>query len=109
MTIQEYQQAVKRTVNQGVKGKDERIKNFCFGLGGETGELLDLFKKHFYHGHKLNENKVKNEMGDVLWYIANIANEYNFSLTEIMEININKLRKRYPNGFSEEESINRNI
>ncbi len=106
MTIQQYQEEVKRTVNNSLT-KEEKIKNFCFGLGGETGELLDLFKKHFYHGHTFDEIAIKKEIGDILWYVSNIANEYNFKLDEIMELNIEKLKQRYPNGFSKSNSINR--
>ncbi len=106
MEAKEFQKKVLRTTNP-LSDKDERIKNYCFGLGGETGELLDLFKKYFYHGHKLNEEKIKHELGDILWYVANLANELDYKLEDIMEMNIDKLNKRYPNGFSKKDSINR--
>jgi NTP pyrophosphatase (non-canonical NTP hydrolase) len=106
MDVNEYQKQVKRTVNP-LSDKDERLKNFCFGLGGESGELLDLFKKYFYHGHKLDKERIKYEIGDILWYIANIANELDYDLGDIMKMNIDKLKERYPNGFSQKDSINR--
>jgi NTP pyrophosphatase (non-canonical NTP hydrolase) len=106
MEVREFQKKVLRTTNP-LSDKNERIKNYCFGLGGEAGELLDLFKKYFYHGHKLNEEKIKYELGDILWYVANISNELDYDLEEIMDMNIDKLNKRYPNGFSEKDSINR--
>ena len=109
MTIKQYQKEVLRTVNQSIENDEEKLKNFSLGLGGETGELLDLFKKYFYHGHKYDKNKIKKEMGDIMWYLCNIANIFKFDMEEIMELNINKLRKRYPEGFTEEESINRKI
>ena len=106
LTIQEYQKEVTRTVNNSLD-KDERLKNYCFGLGGETGELLDLFKKYFYHGHVYDKNSIKKELGDICWYLVNIANECNFDFEEILKLNIDKLKKRYPDGFSHQDSINR--
>lgn len=108
MNIKKYQEAVLRTVNNKLDDK-EKIKNFCFGLGGETGEVLDLFKKHLYHGHELNIEKLKYELGDILWYIANISNIYDINLEDIFIMNIEKLNKRYPKGFDKERSRNRTV
>lgn len=77
------------------------------GLAGESGEVADIIKKHVGHGHVLDEQSLKKELGDVLWYISNICTLLDISLEDIALANIEKLRNRYPNGFSTENSINR--
>lgn len=77
------------------------------GLTGESGEVADLIKKHFGHGHELDRDKLKKELGDVLWYLARLSAEFGILLSDVADSNIAKLRARYPNGFSEEASKNR--
>ena len=77
------------------------------GLAGESGELLDLFKKWIFHGKPLDEEHARKELGDVLWYVAEIAHSMGWDLDEIMAMNIDKLRARYPEGFSTEMSNHR--
>ena len=79
----------------------------CLGLAGESGELLDLFKKWIFHGKDLDENHAKKELGDVLWYCAEIAHSFGWNLDEVMEMNIDKLKARYPEGFDTELSNHR--
>lgn len=74
--------------------------NMCMGLSGECGEVIDLLKKHIWQGKELDINDLIEEVGDVLWYIANLCNVNNITMEECMLANVNKLRKRYPNGFS---------
>jgi NTP pyrophosphatase (non-canonical NTP hydrolase) len=74
---------------------------------GELGEVIDLLKKHLFHKHPLNKEKLKFELGDLLWYIATTATTAGIDLDDIAESNIAKLKARYPEGFSEEKSINR--
>jgi NTP pyrophosphatase (non-canonical NTP hydrolase) len=77
------------------------------GIAGEAGEVSDLLKKHVFHGHSVEREDVKKELGDVLWYVSQIATEFNISLEIVAEANIEKLKKRYPKGFREEDSIHR--
>lgn len=77
------------------------------GMCGESGEVADYLKKYIFHEHPLDLEIVKKELGDVLWYIALCCDAINISIDEIMQINIDKLKKRYPDGFSKEASINR--
>lgn len=85
----------------------EQTLDMCaLGLG-EAGEVQNLIKKHLYHGHDLDIAKVLDELGDVLWYIAVMAEVLGFDLSYVAELNVNKLKKRYPKGFSEVDSINR--
>ena len=74
--------------------------NMCMGLAGEIGEVIDIIKKHIYQGKELDITDVIEEVGDVLWYIANFCNVNNITMDECMESNIKKLRKRFPNGFT---------
>jgi NTP pyrophosphatase (non-canonical NTP hydrolase) len=81
----------------------------CGGMGvaGESGEVCDYIKKIIFHGHELDKNKIIKECGDVLWYIALIADGINVDMDTIAQTNINKLKARYPDGFDEERSKNR--
>lgn len=83
------------------------LLNGALGLSGEAGEVADMIKKHIFHGHALNTDELVKELGDVLWYVALIAETIGKSLDTIAEVNIEKLKNRYPEGFTETASINR--
>lgn len=83
------------------------LANFGLGVTGEAGEVADILKKAIFHAHSLDIDKLALELGDIMWYIANIAELVQVPLGQIMERNIEKLRARYPAGFSTEASINR--
>lgn len=106
MDIMEYQEKAERTVNKNLKGMDQSL-NLLIGVNGEIGEVTELFKKCIYHGHNLCIKDLVEELGDVLWYITNIATLYGIPMTYILDENIKKLKERYPEGFSKEKSINR--
>lgn len=106
MTINEYQNLAMLTKNPDLTGR-ELLINSVMGLCGESGEVIDLVKKHISHGHPLNREKLIDELGDVAWYLAECATVLDVSLEEILERNIEKLKKRYPEGFSTYRSINR--
>lgn len=74
------------------------------GLAGEAGEAVDLLKKHLGHNHDLDLNKLEKELGDCLWYIAQIANKFGLTLENIVNVNLIKLKERYPEGFTEHAS-----
>ena len=105
MTINEYQKAALRTVNKSGK---ELVINCALGLSGESGEVADLIKKWQFQGHRLNQDKVIEEIGDVAWYVAVMAAALNVDLETVLQANVDKLKKRYPEGFDQERSINRN-
>ena len=106
MTLEEYYLAAIRTSNFPYSGEDALTLS-ALGLCGESGEFADLIKKHLFHAHPLNKEKLFNELGDVLWYVARAAQALNVTLDEIAERNISKLQKRYPQGFDPQRSINR--
>ena len=106
MEINEYQLLAMRTLNKELD-KKEVLTNSVMGLCGESGEACDLVKKHLFHGHALDRDALIKELGDVAWYLAEAATVLDIDLSEVFERNIEKLKKRYPEGFSEERSINR--
>lgn len=83
------------------------IINGLFGLSGEVGELTDMVKKWIFHESNFDEEHAKKELGDVMWYVAMICESFNWSLDEIMQMNIEKLEKRYPDGFDVIKANNR--
>lgn len=106
MEGKEYQKLAMVTLNKDLTKKD-MLSNGVMGLCGESGEVIDVVKKHLYQGHELDKNKIKNELGDVMWYVAEICSALDLSLDDVLEGNILKLKKRFKNGFSVIESINR--
>lgn len=107
MTINEYQQLAMTTLNPALAKKDVLI-NGVMGLCGESGEAIDIVKKHLAQGHALDRDKLIKELGDIAWYLAETAFALDVPLEEVLQRNINKLRERYPEGFSAEKSIHRN-
>lgn len=109
MNANDYQRAALRTDTKG-KGFEinGRLLNGLMGLNGESGECIDILKKHMFHGHDLDREHLAEELGDVAWYLAVSAAALDYTLDDILRMNIEKLMKRYPHGFSEERSRNRN-
>ena len=106
MTINEYQKLAMTTLNPTLSEKDVLI-NGVMGLCGESGEAIDIVKKWLAQGHELDKEKLAKELGDICWYLAETATALGLSLEDIMAANIEKLKKRYPEGFAAEKSINR--
>lgn len=106
MTINEYQLLAMRTKNPELS-KEQILINSAMGLCGEAGEFIDSIKKWYAHGHELDREHLIKELGDVAWYLAEAAYALDISLEEVLSRNIDKLRARYPEGFSEEGSKNR--
>ena len=94
------------TLNPELSEKDVLI-NGVMGLCGESGEAIDIVKKWLAQGHELDREKLKKELGDICWYLAETATALGLSLEDVMEANIEKLRKRYPRGFDAARSVNR--
>jgi NTP pyrophosphatase (non-canonical NTP hydrolase) len=84
-----------------------RLAAYGLGIAGEAGECADLIKKHIGHGHPLDVVKLKLELGDVLWYVAGLAELAGLTLSEVASANLAKLEKRYPSGFNTADSIAR--
>ena len=105
MNFEEYQAAAQRTSNTA--SEKEKITTGAMGLAGEAGEVIDLVKKHLYQGHALDREDLIDEASDCLWYIAEIATGLGVTLEDIAQHNIDKLKQRYPDGFSASRSRNR--
>ena len=101
MDLKQYQRLAQKT--SSTKKQEDKLINGGLGLAGEAGEVADLIKKWKFQGHKLEKEKIMEELGDVLWYAAETAEGLGFDLTEVLKMNISKLRDRYPNGKFEAE------
>lgn len=106
MNLNDYQRLAMTTLNPALDKKDMLI-NGVMGLCGEAGEAIDIVKKHLAQGHALNRDALIKELGDVAWYLAETAYALDVPLEEVCQRNIDKLRTRYPEGFSSEKSIHR--
>ena len=104
MTINEYQKLAMKTLNPALDKKDVLI-NGVMGLCGESGEAIDIVKKWLAQGHDLDKEKLAKELGDIAWYLAETAYALDIPLEDILQANIEKLSKRYPEGFATERSI----
>lgn len=108
MTFEEYQKGVMRTASDiTVATKENMLMNGIMGAAGESGELTDLLKKQIFHGHPFDREHYIKECGDVLYYLALIAESLDTTLEEIAIVNNKKLWERYPDGFSVDKSLHR--
>ena len=105
MTGNQYQLLAARTINKEL-GREEQLYHSLHGMVGEIGEIHSLYQK-LYQGHDMDEDHLKKEVGDLLWFIAEFCTANNFELDEIMELNINKLKARFPDGFEVDKSLHR--
>ena len=105
MNLNEYQSLALRSA--GITESDRLLLNGVMGLCGEAGECIDVVKKHLFQGHELDREKIIDEAGDCLWYLAAVASGLGTGLGEIAAHNVAKLQKRYPDGFETRRSVNR--
>lgn len=106
MDANQYQLLAYKTANQDLEAFDQ-LRNASYGLNGEAGEVIDILKKHEFQGHTLDTDKLIKELGDVAWYLALACTALGVPLSDVLERNIDKLRKRYPAGFDPDKSIHR--
>ena len=85
----------------------DKVRNGCYGLNGEAGECIDILKKTEFQGHDFDPMKMVDELGDVLWYVAQLATGLGVTLEYVAQHNVDKLLARYPDGFDSEKSIHR--
>lgn len=105
-TAASYQQLAMRTCSIPFDQREDMISHAVLGLNSEAGELAGIYQKA-YQGHAIDEIHVKKEIGDCLWMIAELCSAYGWSMREVMRLNIEKLIKRYPDGFEIDKSLHR--
>ena len=106
MTINEYQKEALR-LESGLSKVFPRILNGLMGLNGEAGEAIDILKKNYFQGHDLDKEHLAKELGDVAWYLAVSADAIGYDLETVLQMNVDKLRARYPQGFDADKSQHR--
>ena len=106
MLVNDYQKEAMTTLNPALDKKDVLI-NSVMGLCGESGEAIDIVKKWLMQGHDLDKEHLIKELGDVAWYLAEAATALDVPLETVLQGNLDKLRQRFPNGFSTEASVHR--
>ena len=106
MNGKEYQKLAMRTCSIPYEDKNGRLHHAVFGLASEAGEVAGIMQKVF-QGHEFDKEHMKKELGDCLWMIAEACEALDFTMDEVMELNIEKLKARYPDGFTAENSLHR--
>ena len=106
MQPNEYQALAMRTCSIPNDRKDDRLAHALWGLNSEAGEAAGIMQK-VYQGHTFDPDHLKKELGDCLWMIAEACDAMDWNLEDVMELNIDKLRKRFPEGFTAERSLHR--
>lgn len=102
LSQKDYSESAKRFNGIGM------LSNAIISIAGEAGELVDALKKHIMYGSQLNLENVREELGDIFFYLTMACNSINLSLSELQQINYDKLIKRYPNKvFTEEDALSR--
>lgn len=104
MEINEYQQLAMTTLNPALSRKEVLI-NSVMGLCGESGEAIDIVKKWMAQGHALDKEHLARELGDIAWYLAEAATALEIPLEDVLRANLEKLKKRYPDGFDSQKSL----
>lgn len=104
MNLQTYREQRKRS-EIWTGSADEKVCMLCMGLAGESGEIVDYFKKMLFHKHPFNKEKLIKELGDMMWYFVGLLDFFKIDIEDVFEKNIAKLNKRYPNGWNTADSI----
>lgn len=108
ITIREYQEQSKRTCASLGDIKIDGL-HMVLGIITEGSEIADVYKKNIAYGKELDLVNIKEEIGDIMFYIANMCNLHEWNLEDILQTNIEKLKSRYPERFTNDLAINRNL
>lgn len=106
MNFNEYQEKAARTM-PNLGSLNDNINHMMMGITTEAGEIVDLHKKFFAYGKPFDINKMVLEIGDLFWYLANLAKLYNIPLDDVAKSNIQKLSARFPDAFKSDLAINK--
>ena len=105
MTPNQYQERAARTINKRNNILEQR-QHALFGMASEVGEIHGIFQKQ-YQGHSIDYTELKKEVGDLLWFIAEFCTASGWDMEYIMQMNLDKIERRYPDGFEEKRSVER--
>lgn len=108
MNLREYSLEAKRTMSECETPLLDDL-HMVLGMQTEAAEIADVYKKNIAYGKPLDEVNIKEELGDLMWYIANLCTMKGWDLEDIMQTNIDKLKARFPDKFSNENALNRNL
>lgn len=86
---------------------DRDLIEVAMGLTSESGEFANEIRKYIFQGHDVNPKHLAEELGDISWFLAMAAKMLGYDLSDIFRMNIEKLIKRYPEGFDPKRSVNR--
>lgn len=100
-----YQLLAARTINRELSQEQTEL-HALHGMSGEVGEIHSLYQK-VYQGHEMDEEHLKKELGDLLWFVAELCTSKKWNLEDVMSLNIEKLKARFPEGFEADKSLNR--
>ncbi len=112
MDIKTYLSESEKTLSEKFyadTAKTQKLLHAAIGLATESGEMLDQMKKVVYYGKQLDQTNIKEELGDLMWYMAIMLRELDMDFEEVLEVNINKLRARYGEKFTENGALHRNL
>lgn len=108
ISFNEYQKLAARTRSKAYHPGDKLSMTVsALGLCGESGELAEHVKKHIAQGHGLDADKIRKELGDIMWYLAEACSCFGYEMEQVAQENIDKLKARFPDGFDANRSINR--
>jgi len=108
-TVLARESADYKSIKDRLNTKQIRMLHSSIGLCTEAGELIDQIKKHVYYGKKLDETNIKEELGDIMWYLNVMLDVFGWDLEEVLQVNYEKLHARYGDKFSEDRAINRDL
>jgi NTP pyrophosphatase (non-canonical NTP hydrolase) len=106
LSLDDYQKSALRTSNDRLTDA-ERLMDAAAGLAEEGGEVLGLVRKHLYMGHEVDRARLATELGDALWCVAAVASALGLTMSEVAGGNLEKLARRYPDGYTNEGSRGR--
>jgi len=112
MKYEKYKNESKRTcpdLNDELRKGLANELHMVIGISTEASELLDAYKKHFAYGKELDKTNVGEEIADIMWYVSNLCRMLDIDLEEMLQRNIDKLKARFPENFTQEDALNRNL
>lgn len=108
MTLNQFQVVSSSTVDEKLSYR-ETLEHALYGLGAECGEVLSIFQKQL-QGHKIDAADLREELGDVMWFVATLCSIFGWTMAEVAHGNVQKRNRRYPGGrFDPERSVNREV